>query len=48
MVSHANEKQTSNALDIVLRHCRAVFDVHVANNLDIYVTLFMFRRDERW
>ena len=35
MVSHANEKQTSYALDIVLRHCRAVFDLHVANNLDI-------------
>ena len=35
MVSHTNEKQTSYALDIVFRHCREVFDLHVVNDLDI-------------
>ena len=35
MVSHTNEKQTTYVLDIVLRHCREVFDLHVANDLDI-------------
>ena len=35
MVSHANEKQTNYALDIVMQHCRHVFDLHSANNLNI-------------
>ena len=35
MVSHANEKQTTYALDIVMQHCRHVFDLHSANNLNI-------------
>jgi hypothetical protein len=35
MVSHANEKQTTYALDIVLQHCRHVFDLHREHNLNI-------------
>ena len=35
MVSHANEKQTTYALDIVAQHCRHVFDLHKAHNLNI-------------
>ena len=35
MVSHANEKQTTYALDIVLQHCRHVFDFHRHHNLNI-------------
>ncbi len=35
MVSHANEKQTTYALDIVLQHCRHVFDLHRHHNLNI-------------
>jgi hypothetical protein len=35
MVSHTNEKQTAYCLDIVLKHCREVFEIHKHHNLDI-------------
>jgi hypothetical protein len=35
MVSHTNEKQTAYCLDIVLKHCREVFEIHKHLNLDI-------------
>ena len=35
MVSHTNEKQTSYCLEIVMRHCREIFEVHKFHNLDI-------------
>ena len=35
MVSHANEKQTTYALDIVLQHCCHVFDLHREHNHNI-------------
>jgi len=35
MVSHTNEKQTAYCLDIVLKHCREVFEIHKHHNLHI-------------
>jgi hypothetical protein len=35
MVSHTNEAQTAYCLDIVMQHCREIFEIHRSLNLPL-------------
>jgi hypothetical protein len=35
MVSHTNEAQTAYCLDIVMQHCREIFEIHRSLNLEM-------------
>ena len=35
MVSHTNEAQTAYCLDAVLKHCREIFEIHQALDVEM-------------